>query len=774
MFKNKIQFNFFSKLFLFFALLTILIIGESIFTNELFIAVFKKQAEEKYTETLIAVKNDIDTKLKISLGKIEEFTYCYKDNPYRKLKKSSNPLRDFPSGMGSGIPFFDKYLVYDQMDKNIFYYNANAGTVTGDYFTKPENDFFNYHYPKLDVGEFKLHPGNFIPFYMHLPRAVNFRIDKNNFVKVILYIYPDLEVKGNYFLVNIDELKIRINMLNFLKDDGSEIMMIDADRNVFSRAGKNPQNISLTQDFLKNEKKFSHLFSNKTSFTYRVNGDDRFYIRLESNKSSFRKFYYLISIPYKTLYRQSAIYRNISLAINLLTLALALFISFVMSRKLYHPLKSVISLFNSGDNSPEKDEFGFIKKNVRKLFNDREKLSERLTSAMPIISENYLYNLLNEDARNIDSDVMKVLRQKNIDFKYPNFAAAICRIDFKKEFHEKSGRENKLQVLNRIYKTLKKVFPENFVIFILSVIENEFCIIINLPGIIAADEIVKSLNKIHELNDFKQSHLEITTGIGHIHFGFQGLKDSYHEACSAVNSIQKFDKKRMKIFTRDESGFNRYYSIEDENRLMNFLYYGYGEKAAALLKKISRKYRLEKTTAEVIKKLYFQFHTTVLTALDRRNISEKEVMQENYFDVAASENKMEPEKILDYVYALIDKMSGLNKLNNRKKINTKEIISYIDKNYSNDISLKNIASQSGTSMHYLSRVLKETLNMTFQEYLNNLRLSHAKHLLNCTDKSIEEISTDCGYKNRHALIRMFKILEGITPTEYRTMQNGKN
>ena len=97
----------------------------------------------------------------------------------------------------------------------------------------------------------------------------------------------------------------------------------------------------------------------------------------------------------------------------------------------------------------------------------------------------------------------------------------------------------------------------------------------------------------------------------------------------------------------------------------------------------------------------------------------------------------------------------------------------VQKNYINDISLENIASNYNTSIQHLSRVLKQYLKMNFQQYINNLRIKKSKYLLKNSTKNIESISTECGYKTRYTFIRMFKILEGITPTEYRYMEKNK-
>jgi len=56
----------------------------------------------------------------------------------------------------------------------------------------------------------------------------------------------------------------------------------------------------------------------------------------------------------------------------------------------------------------------------------------------------------------------------------------------------------------------------------------------------------------------------------------------------------------------------------------------------------------------------------------------------------------------------------------------RRILNYIDENYSDKVLLSEIAKRENLSMTYLSHFIKDNLNQTFQEYLNNIRFSHAR------------------------------------------------
>jgi YesN/AraC family two-component response regulator len=99
------------------------------------------------------------------------------------------------------------------------------------------------------------------------------------------------------------------------------------------------------------------------------------------------------------------------------------------------------------------------------------------------------------------------------------------------------------------------------------------------------------------------------------------------------------------------------------------------------------------------------------------------------------------------------------------------IKNYIDKNYRKKLTLQLLASRFYISPAFCSTLLKENLNMTFNDYINEIRLQKAKQLLSETSLSVNKISDEIGYSNPKYFFKIFKIHSGFTPLEYRS-QNG--
>ena len=103
----------------------------------------------------------------------------------------------------------------------------------------------------------------------------------------------------------------------------------------------------------------------------------------------------------------------------------------------------------------------------------------------------------------------------------------------------------------------------------------------------------------------------------------------------------------------------------------------------------------------------------------------------------------------------------------QKKHILKDIVKFINENYSHELSLKQIAKEFNMSYKYFCRFFKNNFNKTFIEYLNDVRLENAIRMLENENISITETALSCGFSNMSYFTRTFKKKVGFTPKEYR-------
>lgn len=102
-----------------------------------------------------------------------------------------------------------------------------------------------------------------------------------------------------------------------------------------------------------------------------------------------------------------------------------------------------------------------------------------------------------------------------------------------------------------------------------------------------------------------------------------------------------------------------------------------------------------------------------------------------------------------------------------KKQNLLPIKEYLDSHFNEKVLLDEISEKFGISKYYLTRVFKEQFGMSINSYLLQTRITKAKNMLRFTDEKVENIGRECGLGEPNYFSRTFKMVEGITPSEYR-------
>lgn len=95
------------------------------------------------------------------------------------------------------------------------------------------------------------------------------------------------------------------------------------------------------------------------------------------------------------------------------------------------------------------------------------------------------------------------------------------------------------------------------------------------------------------------------------------------------------------------------------------------------------------------------------------------------------------------------------------------IIDYMDSHFMEKLSLQQLADNLHMNYYYLSHFFKDTAGVSFQDYLNNLRVDKSLPLLADPALNITRISYDCGFPNIKAYTKAFKEKFGVLPSEYR-------
>ncbi|WP_091167711.1 bifunctional transcriptional activator/DNA repair enzyme AdaA [Paenibacillus sp. 1_12] len=97
------------------------------------------------------------------------------------------------------------------------------------------------------------------------------------------------------------------------------------------------------------------------------------------------------------------------------------------------------------------------------------------------------------------------------------------------------------------------------------------------------------------------------------------------------------------------------------------------------------------------------------------------------------------------------------------------VTEYIDKNYTESLTLETLAYICHGSPYHMHRTFKKVKGMTPVEYIQQVRIDKATEQLMASNKSIGEVGTVVGLSNTPYFITLFKKKTGHTPSSYRQL-----
>lgn len=95
------------------------------------------------------------------------------------------------------------------------------------------------------------------------------------------------------------------------------------------------------------------------------------------------------------------------------------------------------------------------------------------------------------------------------------------------------------------------------------------------------------------------------------------------------------------------------------------------------------------------------------------------------------------------------------------------VLSFINRNYTTDLSLTQLAEYAYTNASTLSSEFNNEMGMSLSEYVTGLRVQKAQELLRRTDMTVSEIAESSGFSGAKYFREIFKKQTGMSPQQYR-------
>jgi AraC-like DNA-binding protein len=492
----------------------------------------------------------------------------------------------------------------------------------------------------------------------------------------------------------------------------------------------------------------------------------------------YTPFIYSAFIPISDIVEKSSIIRTSVLIIILIGLIVSGIIAYLMTRGVYKPIKGIVSTLSRMNNISDiptrpENEFDFMVRRIEEIISMQHRLSRNLSAAFPLAQEQCLLRILHKEDPS-EEDVQGILNQQEGLFPNPYYCIAAVKITFSELFTQKFTGTEKSHLLNNLAKMSGTLFPINFTVYTLYPETHLLCLVLNVPEGVNEDTIKMRTKNLDTLLAKERELINISIGIGRITENLAGIADSFEEARKALSQILYMSSERCLVYDsgRNKKGYE--YSIMEENKLINLLMAGEKEETEQFALEIKHRNEDIGIADEHMRALLLHMYNTGIRVLTRQKKELSDVIEsDNILEITSLYEKLSTEQLERYVSLFFTGIIA-NSSSRSRKVDPLEIIEYIKKNYTSDIYLESIADTFGTSAKYLSQIIKSSLGVSFKDYLAKLRIEHAKDLLLKTKNTTDAVARETGFGSKNSFYRVFKAVEGISPTKYRILYKNRN
>lgn len=269
----------------------------------------------------------------------------------------------------------------------------------------------------------------------------------------------------------------------------------------------------------------------------------------------------------------------------------------------------------------------------------------------------------------------------------------------------------------------------------------------------------------------KEKYITFSTGVSKHHRNIRDLKEAYKEADYALKYHFLFPRNQLFSFEAVE-GKQESMEIPVDliKKLANMLGTERDQELKSTLVKVLDYEKISSSPIEYLESLNQVFNQLVFECFFSK-LGEESV--EIFKMLNKVENMYNFDNFNEYFQTVEDLLMRLHEYNKQLKLVYSEqkyleqAVHFIKENYYKDLNLAVVSNHISLNYSYFSHMFKEYTGQNFVDYLKKIRIEEAKILLKQPEYKVFEVSEMVGYKNPKQFTRVFREMEGISPSEYR-------
>lgn len=415
-----------------------------------------------------------------------------------------------------------------------------------------------------------------------------------------------------------------------------------------------------------------------------------------------------------------------------------------------------------------------VLKTARDKISQQHTFMKQLVQSREVLRQDFLKRLILGDIcdKNV---IMNKIEELELFIHISPLLLAVVTIDDFQLVRERSTQEE----VNRFRSSLRDVIEEivrDMGNAVMSFVDEGKCSILFHFGMIRSELYIYNhvTTTIKRINESIKRYLNRT-----VRFGLSKVFHNIEEVNKIYKAVNgKLDEKNMEdmeeaIKKSPHIGnavdfFNL--DVQDEKQIMMAIKAGNMEKVTLYLTAIFDKILTQKVGYKAIQMICIELIGIANRIARESSIDVLEIYSNKdipYDEMKRHETIMDVKEWIIGVYErLIHLHLGVD-INENYAESTKRTLQYIRNKFTQDISLYQAAQDIGVNCSYLSRTFKEDCGTGFAEYLNSIRVAQARYLIEHTDSKLKEIVKQVGFNNYTYFFKVFKLVTGKTPVEYK-------
>lgn len=537
---------------------------------------------------------------------------------------------------------------------------------------------------------------------------------------------------------------------------GNTILILDKENKFIGKYGRN---LDVRGIHLETE-------TNKANISFQIQGEEYVGSYTGSDVADWK---YIVCMPKRAFMKDVVFNRNLNMMIVFIGAIIGMAAVIILQNRNYRPVRHLVNILPELDTS-QGDEFALVEKNLRKLYKDNQSMQDSMESRREYDRELGLLSAI----KGGNNFFKKLGTEELLGENYHNksFAFVTIRLD---------GEEGASVLGVSIDRSLSCFLIDNVIMDILGkeysyikTLDDNMMVYLFLSdktGFEKWDKI--SIERFQWLNEFFQNHLEsdLSITLGRPFDDFEYAESAYAEISEAgeqryytqPGGVVRVDS----VSTVDFSSYGRlmYYAKRFEKVISEADLTSGKELGEELFKELDGSGKSFNTM------LYCVLTIVNNILMESGGLMKDEPIRGKTLEMALAQMRLtESSSALQssFYHFLCLICKGVDKDNENSSRLSEDIKIYVKGHYTDcNVNISAIAEEIGITPRYMSRIFKEQTGMNLLNYINDVRIEHAKTLLKTTEKTVDEIAEETGFANSRTFRRNFQKAAGITAMNYR-------